>query len=313
MTNHHLPPWASGPAEILNHGLELLAKNSDENRRLAMISIDNGVELIIKTYLGLPKRVNGLKISRSEYQEFAESFPKLLDALDKYEAQKLGSLDLGEIEWYHRLRNQLYHQGNGLTVERAKVEVYGQLAVALFESLFGIKPPLPANKGSYLLAEFISGWTIFERAADDLSSFYHFDENTKLRSVTGYANELYRNKYLTAQEYKEIKVLWAVRNQLVHGHGDFHRSLTTDMVNRLKEITQSIRNRIRVRLMGGPHQLPPNTLTGTRTDERGIWGEGIERKRPGPGGNRYGTFGNDGRGQGLRMRGIARVRGGGGC
>ncbi len=52
--------------------------------------------------------------------------------LDKYGAQKLGSLDLGEIEWYHRLRNQLYHQGNGLTVERTKIEVYGQLAVALF-------------------------------------------------------------------------------------------------------------------------------------------------------------------------------------
>jgi hypothetical protein len=244
MTNNHLPPWASGPAEILNHGLELLAKDSDSNRRLAMISIDNGVELIIKTYLGLPKRVNGLNISRSEYQDFAESFPKLLDALDKYGAQKLGSLDLGEIEWYHRLRNQLYHQGNGLTVERAKVEVYGQLAVALFESLFDTRPPLPANKGSYLLAEFISLWANFERAAYDLSSIYHFDENTKLRSMTGYANELYRNKFLTAQEYREIKELWAVRNQLVHGHSDFHESLTVDMVNRLKEITELVRNRI---------------------------------------------------------------------
>jgi hypothetical protein len=244
MTDTTLPPWASGPAEILNHGLELLTKDSDANRRLAMISIDNGVELIIKTYLGLPKRVNGLNISRSEYQEFAESFPKLLDALDKYGTQKLGSLDLGEIEWYHRLRNQLYHQGNGLTVERAKVEVYGQLAVALFESLFGTKPPLPANKGSNLLAEFISEWANFEHAADDLSSFYHFDENTKLRSMTGYAYELYRNKYLTAQEYKEIKELWTMRNQVVHGRVEINEALTVDIVNRLKEITRSIRNRI---------------------------------------------------------------------
>jgi len=210
-----------------------------------MISIDNGVELIIKTYLGLPKRVNGLNISRSEYQEFAESFPKLLDALDKYGTLKLGSLDLGEIEWYHRLRNQLYHQGNGLTVERAKVEVYGQLAAALFESLFGAKPLLSANNVSYLLAEFIGAWAGFERAAYDLSSFYHFDENTKLRSMMGYANELYRNKYLTALEYREIKELWTVRNQLVHAHGDFHESLTADMINRLKQITQLVRDRIK--------------------------------------------------------------------
>ena len=94
------------------------------------------------------------------------------------------------------------------------------------------------------MAEFISNWANFERAAYDLSSFYHFDENTKLRSMMGYANELYRNKYLTAQEYREIKELWAVRNQLVHGHRDFHESLTDQMVNRLKEITQSVRNRI---------------------------------------------------------------------
>jgi len=52
-------PWTSGAGEILRHGLQLLRKDSDVNRRLAMISIDNAVELMIKTYLGLPKRVTG--------------------------------------------------------------------------------------------------------------------------------------------------------------------------------------------------------------------------------------------------------------
>jgi hypothetical protein len=244
MTINNLPPWASGPAEILKHGLDLLRKDSDSNRRLAMISIDNAVELMIKTYLGLPRRVNGLKISRAEYQEFAESFPKLLDALEKHGKSKLGSLDLGEIEWYHRLRNQLYHQGNGLTVERAKVEVYGQLAAALFESLFGVRPLMPADDAYYLLAEFVTAWSAFERAADDLSSFYHFDENTNLRTVLGYAGELYRNGYLLKLEYREIKELWTVRNQVVHGHRYFRELLTSDMVDRLKQITRSVQNRI---------------------------------------------------------------------
>jgi hypothetical protein len=66
-----------------------------------------------------------------------ENFPMLLDALEKYAASKLDGIDLGEIEWYHRLRNQLYHQGNGLTVERDKVEVYAELANVLFTNLFG--------------------------------------------------------------------------------------------------------------------------------------------------------------------------------
>jgi hypothetical protein len=125
-------PWASGPGEILRHALDLLRKDSDVNRRLAMISIDNAVELMIKTYLGLPKRVTGLPITRKEFQEAAESFPALLDALERHSSDKLDGVDLGAIEWYHRLRNELYHQGNGLTVERDKVEVYAELANILF-------------------------------------------------------------------------------------------------------------------------------------------------------------------------------------
>lgn len=244
MTISDLPPWASGPAEILRHGLDLLRKDSDSNRRLAMISIDNSVELMIKTYLGLPKRVNGLAITRAEYQEFSESFPKLLDAIEKHGASKLGSLDLGEIEWYHRLRNQLYHQGNGLTVERAKVEVYGQLAAALFVSLFGVKPLMPPDDPSNLLAEFIVAWSAFEHAANDLSTFYSFDENTNLRTTLGYARELYNNGYLLKPEYQEIKKLWTVRNQVVHGKRYFRELLTPKMVDRLKQITKSVQKRI---------------------------------------------------------------------
>ena len=45
------PPWASGPKEILKHGLVLLREDTDANRRLAMLSIDNAVELIAKTFL----------------------------------------------------------------------------------------------------------------------------------------------------------------------------------------------------------------------------------------------------------------------
>jgi hypothetical protein len=60
-------PWASGPAEILRHGLGLLNSDSQVNRRLAMILIDNAVELMIGTYLGLPRRVTGL--SRACYSK----------------------------------------------------------------------------------------------------------------------------------------------------------------------------------------------------------------------------------------------------
>lgn len=129
-------PWASGISEILKHGLSLLDKDTDTNRRLAMISIDNAVELMIKTYLGLPKRIIGFKISRKELLEITAGFPSLLDGVEKYAIAKLSGVNLGEIEWYHRLRNELYHNGNGLTVEREKVVIYSELAKLLFKNLF---------------------------------------------------------------------------------------------------------------------------------------------------------------------------------
>jgi hypothetical protein len=45
MASH--PPWASGPGEILRHAKALLRTDSDINRRLAMISFDNAVELML--------------------------------------------------------------------------------------------------------------------------------------------------------------------------------------------------------------------------------------------------------------------------
>src|SRR6266850_3065877 len=136
-------PWASGPGEILSHGLRLLSQDNDTNRRLAMLSIDNAVELMLKTYLGLPQRETGLSISRREYDEISESFPRLLDAIHKHKAKDLEQIDLSEVEWYHRLRNQLYHEGNGLTVEKEKVVHYSDLAKLLFEALFDIPLTTP--------------------------------------------------------------------------------------------------------------------------------------------------------------------------
>ena len=57
------PLWASGPGEILRHGVSLLGTDTDSNRRLAMISIDNAVELMMQTYIQLPRRITGVDLS----------------------------------------------------------------------------------------------------------------------------------------------------------------------------------------------------------------------------------------------------------
>jgi len=226
-------PWTTGPREILKHGLDLLKRDSDTNRRLAIISIDNSVELMIKTFLGLPKRINGLKISRKEFEDFAESFPKLLDALETHSPDKLIGIDLGEIEWYHRLRNQLYHQGNGLTVEKANAEVYAELANLLFKNLFGQELLVDGTDHKELLGEFLSEWVVLETGVHEIArehSLLGTPRNTVLEALKFIANA----GILEQRDYKELNELRTIRNSLIHGKVDYRTLLNKSIVNRVK-------------------------------------------------------------------------------
>jgi hypothetical protein len=237
------PPWASGPAEILRHGLELLKKDSDSHRRLAMLSIDNAVELMIKTYLGLPRRVTGLKIPRNEYQEFAESFPKLLDAAEKYAGSKLTGINLGEVEWYHRLRNQLYHQGNGLTVERDKVQVYAQLANLLFANLFGFQLVDAGSDEVSDLGEFMLAWVNFQKLLARAASSLKLpspERQPPIEVVRGLAAV----GFLDKREMAEIEVFRRTRNAVVHGEVAVKDALDSTMVSNLQSLTRKLSERV---------------------------------------------------------------------
>lgn len=235
MVSH--PPWASGPGEILRHGLDLLKTDSDINRRLAMISIDNAVELMVKVYLGLPKRITGLSISRKQYQEFAESFPLLLDALETHASDKIVGVNIGEIEWYHRLRNELYHQGNGLTVERKKVEVYAELANILFEGLFGVRLFEPTDDEAKRLGEFIASWAEFEQTLTGLNS----DGSAGRVSVIDGIRTLRADGVLTPSELATLDSLRQMRNQIVHAQPHKDLPLTKTSVEKLKALSQKVR------------------------------------------------------------------------
>ncbi len=157
-------PWIDGPRELLQHAVDHLALEGDFDRRLAMISIDNAVEIMVKTHLGLPRRARGCSgPSRKELDQASESFPVLLELLNEYDVDKITGLSLDDIEWYHRIRNQLYHSGSGITVELDKVEAYLQIAIMLFENLFGTPPPLD-NAGNLKTktGEFLFLWSDFQ-------------------------------------------------------------------------------------------------------------------------------------------------------
>jgi hypothetical protein len=231
-------PWSLGPGEILQHGLALLRKDSDTNRRLAMLSIDNAVELMIKTYLGLPKRVTGLNISRAKYAEFSESFPKLLDAMDEFASDKAAGINLGEIEWYHRLRNELYHHGNGLTVELEKVQVYAALAQVLFKNLFGNElEEQDHDEHEKLLGGFLSAWSKWDQVFGSLRSrLYPGQEQLPLLS----SSELVERGLITTKLSEAIGRLRRLRNGVVHGEKQVIDKLNSRDIDEIKFVTAKL-------------------------------------------------------------------------
>jgi hypothetical protein len=168
-------PWSEGPKELLQHAVDHIAHDGDFDRRIAMISIDNAVELMIKTYLGLPRRKEkGGKPSRKKLEEANNSFPVLLDLLEEFAGEKLTGVSLDEIEWYHRIRNQLYHSGNGITVEVARVQTYLSLAKTLFQNLFKVELTLVSESQiQKKLGMFLGKWGVFEHELIDRAKSFN--------------------------------------------------------------------------------------------------------------------------------------------
>src|SRR5580700_7739357 len=78
-----MKPWASGPAEILQHAFELSQRNNDGSRRLALLATDNAVELMTKAYLALPQRVTRIALPKKEYDEISDNFSRLIYTLER--------------------------------------------------------------------------------------------------------------------------------------------------------------------------------------------------------------------------------------
>lgn len=142
--------WASGAVELLRHADSHIDLNSAFDKRIAFISIDNCVETSVRTFLSLPESKSGIKVSRAEFETATGSFPKLVDLLFDRASSRLTGLDPADIEHYHRIRNQLYHEGTGLSVDGQYLGAYRSIAAVLLQNLFDVSYVRHAQEASRL-------------------------------------------------------------------------------------------------------------------------------------------------------------------
>lgn len=200
--------WASGAIELLRHADSHLDLNTAFDKRIAFISIDNSVETMIRTFLSLPKSKSGIKVTRQEIEEAGNSFPKLLALLTKHASDKLVGIDDADIEHYHRIRNTLYHDGTGLSVDDQYIMAYRGIAGVLLENLFNSKSTPPAT-GNDSLERVIVNWNNIERIGRERLE----SEGIPFSPKWVEALSLSLSDKADAQLLSELK---AARNRLVH-------------------------------------------------------------------------------------------------
>jgi hypothetical protein len=149
-----LRPWARGPFELLVHAEGHLRVGDDFDRRIALISFDNGIEVSISTYLSLNPFLRGNRqYARVDVDRWLNNYHSKLDFLD-VELQHRGAawlVDRAEIIWAHDHRNEQYHGGTKGTPERRVLSVVRDASLWIFGFLFGV-PDVPTELEASLAA-----------------------------------------------------------------------------------------------------------------------------------------------------------------
>ncbi len=159
-------PWLSGCYELLEHGIEHFLNDTEFDRRLAMISIDNALELAVKTYISRNLRV--LNIKRKDYNNIKRDFSKLLSFILRVVPNKVSEQELSSIEHNHELRNNLYHEGIGISVNKEIVKSYTEEAISLISKLYEVDLSNLVNKVG--IFNFIKKFNILEKGWQRIKS-----------------------------------------------------------------------------------------------------------------------------------------------
>jgi hypothetical protein len=204
-------PWLAGPIELLEHADSHISGIKAFDHRIAFISIDNAVELMIRTFLSLPKRARGRDGPARKQLEAASGFPDLLDLLEEHADDLIRGIALGDIEWFHRIRNNLYHEGNGITVDVEHLKTYRAVAGILFQNLFGIKP---SSSSLGVTGLFLESWRELEYRL--MTAAMKYVRKPHHRPPEYNVQTLVENAVVDQEFERNFNELYRVRNTIVH-------------------------------------------------------------------------------------------------
>jgi hypothetical protein len=135
-----MKPWARGPFELIEHAEMHATSGTDFDRRMALISFDNAIEMAIVSYLALdPIQRGNQHFARSQVSAWLHNFHSKLDFVEYFVTalrSKVMEFERAEIIFYHKLRNEIYHSGIGVVPAERYIRGIRAVAFWIFNILF---------------------------------------------------------------------------------------------------------------------------------------------------------------------------------
>lgn len=238
MRTNQPPPWARGPFELIKHALGHLESKDDTDRRIALIGFDNAIEVCIDVFIRLhPKLRKGIALEHEEVDKATKNYHTKIEWLDKYiEKNNIDSrISLEELVWYHSLRNELYHSGNGMVPEMHALYGIRDNAILVFSTLFQLDVSKLLGKSVLTVEtfnvnypetignkemEFLRLYIEFEKVLDDLIVSDTVNSKSKPITITNKLAQLKQAKKIPPEWNSIIDKTRVLRNQIVHGQSN---------------------------------------------------------------------------------------------
>ena len=187
-------PWQAMPSRIISLALAHAEQTTDFDHQLAFLLLDVGVETSLKTYL-INRKIDVEKIV----------FPELLKRVRDEIAKNNLQLPLDDIQYFHNVRNKLYHEGDGVKPTKDNLKRYSELAVNLLKILLNVDvrnlPPSEYN------SEYIEENIPYYRPVRVITyNLFNFDEPLSAYKLIGQSVDSIKEKslYMIENLYPQI-------------------------------------------------------------------------------------------------------------
>lgn len=221
---------------MIRHAEGHFKDGSDFDKRMALVSFDNAVELSITTYLQLhPSQRGGKNYERKKVEEWLTNYHKKLEFLLHFTTEQKAPIQvsLDEIVYYHSIRNELYHSGNGTVPDLQCLEGARSAAIWTFGLLFGAdaelllkqaparstpKPQLEDRSFS-VQTEFLQSFIAFEKALRASLASIGANKQVPARLPAARAWMIFAEQVdeLPSPYHDIVDRCISLRNKLIHG------------------------------------------------------------------------------------------------